>query len=237
MSGRFTCRCSGAKSERRAQRFMHSLSPHSLSRIAARLTALGLIYSALSACASPELPVRIPQEVAAPTFEVGTRVRERFDPQSRVLLRRWRVTTNAEGVELLDGKDEGWWPDGSQRHDREWALGEEAGTWRSWHENKALRSLADFEADGDVMRFWYPDGVLMAEGLHDGGARVGVWTFWHPNGVKSSSGAFVLSRREGPWTFWSEDNEIQAAGLYAAGARVGEWFLATPPSEQRDEEQ
>ena len=77
----------------------------------------------------------------------------------------------------------------------------------------------------------------MAEGLHDGGARVGVWTFWRPNGVKSSSGAFVLSRREGPWTFWSEDNEIQAAGLYAAGARVGEWFLATPPSEQRDEEQ
>ena len=216
---------------------MKSFYSLSVSRLVARSACLGLVFGALPSCVSPELPVRIPQEVAAPSFEVGTRIRERFDPRSRVLLRRWHVTTNAEGVELLDGKDEGWWPDGSERHDREWALGEEAGTWRSWHENKALRSLADFEADGDVMRFWYPDGVLMAEGLHDGGARVGVWTFWHPNGVKSSAGAFVLSRREGPWTFWSEGNEIQAAGLYAAGARVGEWFLATTPSEQRDEEQ
>ena len=206
-------------------------------RLAARSASFVLLFSAFLGCASPELPVRIPQAVVAPTFEVGTRVRERFDPRSRVLLRRWHVRTDAEGVELLDGKDEGWWPDGSVRHDREWALGEETGTWRSWHENKALRSLAEFEAGGDVMRFWHPNGVLLAEGLHEGGARVGLWTFWHPNGVKSSAGAFVLSRREGPWTFWSEDDEIQAAGLYAAGARVGEWFLASPLSERADDGQ
>jgi hypothetical protein len=146
------------------------------------------------------------------------------------------VTTNAEGIALLDGTDEGWWPDGAKRHDREWALGDEAGTWRSWHENKALRSLAEFEAGGDVMRFWYHNGVLSAEGLHEGGTRVGVWTFWHLNGVKSSAGPFVLNRREGPWTFWTEEGEIKAAGLYSAGTRVGEWLLAPVSSELQNEE-
>jgi len=78
--------------------------------------------------------------------------------------------------------------------------------------------------------------VLSAEGLHEGGTRIGVWTFWHLNGVKSSAGPFVLNRREGPWTFWTEEGEIKAAGLYSAGARVGEWLLAPVLSERQNEE-
>lgn len=206
----------------------------SVSQLGACSALLVVLHSVLG-CATSELPVRPPQ-APAPVFEVGSRVHERFDPQSRALLRRWHVTTNAEGLALLDGTDEGWWPDGAERHDRDWELGEEVGTWRSWHENKALRSLADFDAGTDLMRFWHPNGVLSAEGLHEGGTREGVWTFWSLSGTKTSSGAFVKNRREGPWTFWTEDGGVEAAGLYSAGARVGKWLLAPLSPEHQNEE-
>ncbi len=214
---------------------MNSYSSLSASQRRARSALLAVLLHSSFGCAAPEIPIRT-LEPQAPVFEVGTRVYERFDPQSHALLRRWHVTTTAEGLALLDGDDEGWWPDGTKRHDREWALGEEAGTWWSWHENKALRSLAEFDAGVGVMRFWSSNGVLSAEGSHEGGTREGGWTFWNLNGMKTSSGPFVRNLREGPWTFWNERGEIEAAGLYSAGARVGEWLLIPLSSEEKDEE-
>ena len=194
---------------------------------------LSLILST-SACMTPELPMRPPKALVSP-IEVGTRVHRRVDPNSGAVLRRWSVTTGAEGLALLDGQDEGWWPNGERRHDRVWNLGEEAGTWRSWHENGALRSLADFNDSSGVMRFWHPNGVLSAEGVHEGGTRVGVWTFWYESGSPSSEGECVKNRREGPWSFWTELGEIKAAGVYAAGDRVGDWYLAPSDPGEQDE--
>ena len=176
-------------------------------------------------CAGPALPSRMPA-LEASSVDVGTRVRERFDPTSRVLLRRWHLTANSEGVSLLDGRDEAWWPDGARRHDRTWDLGEEVGTWQSWHANGVRRALATFDGDSGTMRFWHPNGMLSAEGLHENGTRTGVWTFWHENGAPRSEGSLVLNRREGEWTFWREDGEVEASGLYAEGRRVGDWYLA-----------
>ena len=192
-----------------------------------RTGTLWLVTSILSGCAGPVIPMRMPQAQAQERpIEVGTRVRERFDSATGSLLRRWHVTTSSDGVPLLDGTDESWWPDDTRRHDRNWSLGEEIGQWYSWHANGVLRSSADFDTKLGTMRFWHPNGLLSAEGLHQRGTRSGVWTFWHENGVPQAEGPFVTNRREGAWTFWSEDGEIEAAGVYAAGQRVGDWYLA-----------
>ena len=179
--------------------------------------------------------MRMPQAQTQPQerpIVVGTRMRERVDPSTGTVLRRWHVTTDPEGIPLLDGADEGWWPDGSRRHDRRWALGEEVGLWHSWHANGVMRSSVAFDAGSGTMRFWHSNGLLSAEGLHEGGTRVGVWTFWHENGTPQAEGTFVLSRREGAWTLWDEDGEIEAAGVYAEGRRVGDWYLAPDESEE-----
>ena len=207
----------------------------SLLKLGARLGLLGVLLHSSAGCLSPNLPMR-PPAAEPQVFEVTRRVHERFDPGSRALLRRWHVTMTAEGAALLDGKDEGWWPDGIKRHERDWELGDEVGTWRSWYESSALRSLAEFESPRGVMRFWHSNGILSAEGLHEGGTRAGVWTFWRTNGEKSSSGPFLMNRREGAWTFWAAGGVIDAAGLYSAGTRVGEWLLAPSATELQNEE-
>jgi len=198
-----------------------------------RTSTLLLATVVLSQCAGPVIPARMPEAVERP-IEVGIRVHERIDSETGVMLRRWGVTTNSDGIPLLDGADEGWWPDGSRRHERSWSLGEEDGSWQSWHSNGVLRSTASFDTGSGTMRFWHSNGVLAAEGLHQGGTRVGVWSFWHENGAPQSKGSFVLNRREGAWTFWSEDGEVEAAGMYAVGKRVGDWYLA--PGETKEPE-
>ncbi len=195
-----------------------------------RLLLLSLLLS-VGGCAGAPVPRSWPEPVESSPVELGTRVYERHDPATDALLRRWHVTTGADGIQLLDGTDEGWWPDGSRRHDRSWALGEEAGVWQSWHPSGVLRSTASFEAESGTMRFWHPNGVLAAEGTHRGGTRVGAWTFWHESGAKQSEGSFSLNRREGAWNFWEEDGELSAAGMYAGGERVGEWYLRLEETE------
>ena len=166
-----------------------------------------------------------PADVPAEPQEGVSRVMERRDPETGALLRRWSTLSGPDGVALLDGRDEGWWPDGVKRHDRSWALGEECGDWKSWHPNGALRSTASFEEGGGAMRWWHPNGVLAAEGPHRAGTRVGVWTSWHESGAKHSEGMYQENNREGAWNFWDEDGELSAAGMYAAGDRVGDWYL------------
>lgn len=196
-----------------------------------RTVSLLLVTFLPPGCAGPTIPMEALQAQKKPT-EVGTRVHERFDSSTGTLLRRWHVTIGPEGIQLLDGTDEGWWPDGTRRHDRGWALGEEVGLWYSWHANGVMRSSVAFDAGSGTMRFWHPNGLLSAEGLHQGGTRTGVWTFWHEDGTPQAEGAFVLNRREGAWTFWSEEGEIKAAGVYVAGERVGDWFLSPRGTEK-----
>jgi len=185
----------------------------------------GPLLFCFSGCTGPSIPARFPEPVESSPAELGTRVKERHDSATGALLRRWHVTTGADGIPLLDGSDEGWWPDGSRRHDRSWALGEEAGVWQSWHPNGVVRSTSSFEREAGTMRFWHPNGVLAAEGPHRGGTRVGVWTFWSVGGARESEGSFSLNRREGAWNFWGDDGELSAAGMYSGGERVGEWYL------------
>ena len=200
-----------------------TISPH-------RLLLLALLLSP-GGCAGPSVPPSWSEPEESSPVEIGTKVYERHDSATGVLLRRWHMTTGEDGIPLLDGHDEGLWPDGSRRHDRSWALGEESGVWQSWHPNGVLRSTSSFGAESGTMRFWHPNGVLAAEGSHTGGTRAGVWTFWNESGVRQSEGSFSLNRREGAWNFWADDGELSAAGLYAGGERVGEWYLSSEETE------
>jgi hypothetical protein len=205
-----------------------------------KLGGLLLLTMTLSGCMGPSMPMNWPELEPAPeevrAVELGSKVYERHDPETGALLRRWYVKMGPDGLSLLDGTDEGWWPDGSKRHDRRWALGEEAGVWQSWHPNGVSRSTASFDAESGTMRFWHPNGVLAAEGPHRGGTRVGMWTFWREGGARESEGSFSLNRREGAWNFWGDDGELSAAGMYAGGARVGEWYLRpSAPGETESE--
>jgi len=195
---------------------------------------LSFLPLALFGCAGPSVPVTWPEPVESSPVELGTRVHERHDSGTGALIRRWHETTGPDGVPLLDGTDEGWWPDGTRRHERSWALGEESGDWQSWHPNGVVRSSAAFIAESGTMRFWHPNGVLAAEGPHRGGTRVGVWTFWHEGGARHSEGTFSENRREGAWTFWGENGELEAAGMYSGGRRVGEWNLAPGVTEEAE---
>jgi len=192
----------------------------------------------LPGCMGPSVPMQWPAPAPAEEEIVSTeaviRVHERRDPESGVLLRRWHTKTGPDGVALLDGRDEGWWPGGLKRHDRSWEFGEEAGQWQSWHSNGALRSTASFDEAQGTMRWWHENGVLAAEGPHRGGTRVGVWTFWHISGGKRSEGAFAHNNREGAWNYWDEDGGLSAAGMYSGGERVGEWFLRPRGTEEAE---
>ena len=193
---------------------------------------LMLVPLVFSGCAGPSVPATWPEPKESEPFEVGTRIHERHDSVTGALLRRWRVTTGSDGVPLLDGADEAWWPDGSRRHERRWVMGEEAGSWQSWHPNGAVRSSASFDSEPGTMRFWHPNGALAAEGPHRAGTRVGVWTFWHEGGARQSEGSFSENRRVGAWTFWRENGGLEAAGMYAGGRRVGEWDLVPAAEEE-----
>jgi antitoxin component YwqK of YwqJK toxin-antitoxin module len=112
---------------------------------------------------------------------------------------------------------------------------------------KLAEGLRKFERAHGLWRYYYPNGMLKAEGRFVNGIPDGRWTFQHPNGLLSRieeyelgiphgrimrgypngqeqlEGGMSQGLREGPWRTWYEDGQPESEGPYRADRREGVW--------------
>lgn len=197
--------------------------------------ASGALLAALLGCQSdPTLPAPSPIPTGvfarpAPTSKEPRRETEEVRAPDGTLLRKRDLLVFPDGRRVRDGVDEEWYADGAARHRREYALGEPAGTWRSWHASGALRSEVHCDpATVGTSTWWNEDGTVAAQGPTRGGVKEGRWVHNHPDGSPAEEGAYAGGLRQGEWTLRYPGGALQARGTYRDGVRVGVWELWTP---------
>lgn len=158
----------------------------------------------------------------------GHAVVETLDPGTAQVILRQVVLHDGEGGQRRDGLEESYWPDGSVRSERLFALEVPRGHWRSWWPNGALRSEQEHRADGAPSRlsFYHQDGSLQAQGECLGtGERTGEWRFFRPDGSLEKHGDYVGGQPHGQWVYLDPSGRVTAQGRLEAGQRVGRWSL------------
>lgn len=183
----------------------------------------GLALGALGGCllqrSGPERPAR----AASPPESLEHDVRRTVDKHSGQVLSERVVALEPDGHTVKDGIQRTWYPDGSPRSERRFAVGEPAGVWRSWYPGGVPEQEYEFADEPTPMRYWHPDGSPSAEGPARSGVREGVWTYWYESGGLRQRGAYLGGLREGEWTLWYENGGLRSRGRYRGDQRVGAW--------------
>ena len=141
------------------------------------------------------------------------------------LRRKAETLILADGREVLHGKEERWYSDGTREREASWDRGEPIGILRSWWRDGTLHSELDY-ADGRspaTWRWFHANGALHGEGETIAGVKTGPWKWFHPNGALSHAGSYERGRRQGAWRFFRDDDSTLAEGAYEAGRRVVPW--------------
>ncbi|MDA0683660.1 MAG: hypothetical protein O3A57_04465 [Bacteroidetes bacterium] len=98
-----------------------------------------------------------------------------------------------------DGIERSVGPDGSLRHQREWAKGLRQG----------------------VFRAWWPDGTLKTEQTYRNDLLDGGLSEWFADGTPARRFSYNAGKEEGPQKMWFEDGSIRANYVVRDGRRYG----------------
>ncbi|WP_448518705.1 toxin-antitoxin system YwqK family antitoxin [Rhodoflexus sp.] len=73
--------------------------------------------------------------------------------------------------------------------------------------------------------FFYPNGVLQAQGQVVEGIPQGEWQFFYANQHLQAAGQYHKGIAEGKWTYYDEQGQITATGIMQGGCPTGEWLF------------
>lgn len=86
------------------------------------------------------------------------------------------------------------------------------GYWVSFLKDNSQIESSGIYIDGLEEGYWifyYPDGMIFAEGSFFHGLQTGSWIEYHPNKKIKSEGIFFEGKPIGNWSFWDEDGNIR----------------------------
>lgn len=66
-------------------------------------------------------------------------------------------------------------------------------------------------------------GVVLDEGLHENGFRIGHWKYYYEDGKLRMEGDYIDGKKSGTWKIYYPDKKIKAIGEYKSDEKVGEW--------------
>ncbi|HSZ26336.1 MAG TPA: hypothetical protein VK766_11470, partial [Cytophagaceae bacterium] len=78
------------------------------------------------------------------------------------------------------------------------------------------------EGNGIIKNF-YDNGKLSAEGPLKNGYPEGLWKYYHPTGAISGTGEMKAGLRQGPWKFYLDTGKLEAEGDYKDDEIYGVW--------------
>jgi antitoxin component YwqK of YwqJK toxin-antitoxin module len=104
------------------------------------------------------------------------------------------------------------------------------GPWRGYFESGALRYDGQFEDDlpVGVFKYYYPEGSIRTELIHQKGEKSVKGTYYHRNGRILGEGFFVDQSKEGLWRYFSETGVLIAENFYQDNKNHGVWKTYYP---------
>jgi len=112
-------------------------------------------------------------------------------------------------------------------------LGQRQGPWRGYFSGGTIRYEGQF-SDGKpvgLFRYFYPEGELRTELIHEKGEKPVKATLYHRNGNILGEGFFVDQSKEGLWRYFSENGILIAENYYQDNKNHGVWKTFYPQGE------
>jgi len=155
------------------------------------------------------------------------------------------ISRNVEG--RTQGKEVGFYADGTKRIEGTYLRGLRHGTWTEWHPNGKVFTTGSWRSnrpDGEHVYFaaddrelgrttltagngrwvvWDPAGYRRQEYVYVQGQLHGSYTEWYPNGARKTEGQWAADARHGTWTRWDEQGRQRAVEQFRDGTSVGTW--------------
>jgi len=104
-------------------------------------------------------------------------------------------------------------------------LGRKQGLWRDYFATGTLRYEGNFvdNIPTGVFKYFYPQGQLRAELIHQPGEKAVKATYYHRNRAILGEGFFVDREKEGLWRFFSDEGILTLENFYQNGLNHGVW--------------
>ncbi len=99
------------------------------------------------------------------------------------------------------------------------------GKWRGYFESGGLRYEGQFVDDQPrgVFKYYYPQGELRAELVHQPGEEAVKATYYHKNQQIFGEGFFIDKEKDGLWRFFTDEGILIADNYYQNGLNHGVW--------------
>ncbi len=103
--------------------------------------------------------------------------------------------------------------------------GRRQGLWRGYFATGKIRYEGNFIDDLPlgVFKYFYPQGQLRAELIHQPGEKAVKATYYHRNRAILGEGFFVDQQKEGLWRFFSDKGILTLENFYQDGVNHGVW--------------
>ncbi len=88
-------------------------------------------------------------------------------------------------------------------------------TFAAWSVGSAVN------AQGDITRFYYPDGTVSSEGMMRNGKPDGYWKTFYPTGILKTEGNRKNFELDSTWNFYREDGTRERMISYREGLKNG----------------
>ncbi len=104
-------------------------------------------------------------------------------------------------------------------------FGQRQGPWKGYFSSGSIRYEGNFVDDKPtgVFRYFYPQGQLRAELIHEPGKKTVEATYYHRNRRTLGKGKYVDQQMQGKWLFYNEQGVLISEHHYKNGMNHGVW--------------
>ena len=103
--------------------------------------------------------------------------------------------------------------------------GQRQGPWRGYFSSGSIRYEGNFVDDKPtgVFKYYYPQGQLRAQLIHEPGEESVEATYYHRNRSILGNGKYVDQQMQGKWLFYNEQGVLVSEHHYENGKNHGTW--------------
>ena len=103
--------------------------------------------------------------------------------------------------------------------------GQRQGPWRGYFSSGSIRYEGNFVDDKPtgVFKYYYPQGQLRAQLIHEPGEEAVEATYYHRNRSILGNGKYVDQQMQGKWLFYNEQGVLVSEHHYENGKNHGTW--------------